>query len=183
MTLIRSLKANMTREEAIRQFRAGGWLGLWRHALSGPLRLTADFYIPFRLFQVEIFNNGKRELRILGLDIAAGTLDPYHFPELPRPAEVIAIETRNCLSPRLSDEAARELLLGKVRRLIFSLGFFRIRELALHAEPIPGEIYVPYWVGFRDRRGRARISIWDAVRRRPEGAKVRSLVEEWISAR
>jgi hypothetical protein len=183
MTLIRSLKANMTREEAVRQFRASGWLGLWRHALSGPLRVTADFYIPFRLFQVEILNNDKRERRILGLDVAAGTLDPYQFPQLPGPAETVSIETRNCVSPLISDEAARELLLEKVRRLIFSLGFFRIRELGIRAQPIPGEIYVPYWVGFRDRRGRARISVWDAVRRRPEGAKVRSLLEEWISTR
>jgi hypothetical protein len=182
MTLIRSLKPNVTRDEAIRQFAPPGLQGLWRDSISGQLQWTADFYIPFRLFRVEIQNNGNRELRILGLDVASGTLDPYQFAQTPGPAEVVSLETRNCVSPLLRDDTAQELLLAKLRRLIFSLGFFRIRQLRMNAEPIAGDIHVPYWVGFRNRGGLARISVVDAVRRRTEGAKVRHLLETWLSA-
>src|SRR5205823_1644648 len=77
---------------------------------------------------------------------------------------------------------SQEILLGKVRRLIFSTGFFRVRDLRLSAELIPGEIYVPYWVGFCGRGMLARFSVLDAVRRKPEGAKVRHMLQNWLTS-
>ena len=50
-----------------------------RSLRSGPLRSVADFYIPFRVFEVEINNAGKKDRRILGLDSVTGSLDPYYF--------------------------------------------------------------------------------------------------------
>jgi hypothetical protein len=47
---------------------------------------------------------------------------------------------------------------------------------------VAGEIYVPYWVGFRGRGSRARLAVIDAVRRKPEGAKVRQLLRTWLTS-
>ena len=64
--------------------------------------------------------------------------------------------------------------------MVFTQGFFRVRDLKIEATPVSGEICVPYWVCFRGSGDRAYLAILDAVRRRPEGAKVRRLVEEWL---
>jgi len=75
MTRIQSLRPNVTREEAVQQF-SGGAHGRLREVWSGPVRSVADFYIPFRIFEVEISNGGKKDRRILGLDAVTGSLDP-----------------------------------------------------------------------------------------------------------
>src|SRR5215467_12794053 len=129
MTSIRVLRPNVTREEAQRQF-SGGLSGQLRNALSGPLRSVADFYIPFRVFEVEINNSGKKDRRILGLDAVTGTLDPYFFEHLPTAAEVEEIETRNHVTANLDPVEARQIVTTKIQRLLFTKGFFRIRNLA-----------------------------------------------------
>jgi len=181
MARIRSLRPNVTREEAIERFSSGLAAHL-REKVFGPLRSVADFYIPFQLFQLEILNRGKRERRIFGLDAVNGSLDLYQFEQLPGPREVIHLETRNCVQALLEDAHARELIVAKVRRLVFSTGFFRVRDLRISAEPIPGEIHIPYWIGFRGRGVHARIAVMDAVRRQIEGAKVRQLLQGWLTS-
>jgi hypothetical protein len=182
MARIRSLKPNVTRDEATEQFSRDRILGPLRNAAFGPLRSVAEFYIPFHLFQVEVVNRGRRDLRIFGLDAVNGSLDLYHFEQLPGPEDVTCLETRNCVPAVLDDALGKELIVAKVRRLLFSTGFFRIRDLCISAEPIPGEIHIPYWVGFRGHGVRARCAVLDAVRRRPEGAKVRRLLENWLTS-
>jgi len=180
MARIRSLRANVTREEATEQFSSG--LGdILRTTAFGPLKSVADFYIPFRLFQVEIFNRGKRDQRVFGLDAVNGSLDLYHFEQLPDEREVIYLETRNCSEPLLDEAEAKKIVAAKVQRLLFSTGFFRVRNLRISAEPVAGEIYIPYWVGFRGRGARARFAVMDAVRRKMEGAKVRHLLQAWLT--
>ncbi len=181
MARIRSLKPNVTREEAIQLFSPREPAGLFFRVASGPLRSVADFYIPFRLFQVEILNHGKRDQRVLGLDAVSGSLDLYGFEQLPGAEDVIGVETRNCPEPLLDDAQAAELTVGKLRRVLFSGGFFRIRDLHITAEPVPAELYIPYWVGFRGNGVRAHFAVMDAVRRRPEGAKVRHLLQNWLT--
>jgi hypothetical protein len=181
MARIRSLKANVTREEATEQF-SSGMLDFLRETTFGPLRSVADFYIPFRLFQIEIRNGGKRDLRVFGLDAVNGSLDLYHFEQLPGEREVTHLETRNCSDVLLGEAEANRIVIAKVQRLLFSTGFFRIRNLHITAEPVAGEICVPYWVGFRGRGIRARMAVIDAVRRRPEGAKVRHLLRAWLTS-
>ncbi len=82
MARIRSLRPNVTREEATEHF-SSGLFDFLRETTFGPLHSVADFYIPFRLFQVEILNGGKRDQRIFGLDAVNGSLDLYHFEQLP----------------------------------------------------------------------------------------------------
>ncbi len=181
MARIRSLRPNVTREEATEHF-SSGMFDFLRESTFGPLRSVADFYIPFQLFQIEIVNSGKRESRILGLDAVNGSLDLYTFEQLPSEREVFYLETRNCTEPLLGETEAINLVTTKVQRLLFSTGFFRVRNLQINAEPVAGEIYIPYWVGFRGRGVRARLAVIDAVRRKPEGAKVRQLLRTWLTS-
>lgn len=181
MARIRSLRPNVTREEAMEQF-SSGMFDFLRETAFGPLRSVADFYIPFQLFQIEILNGGKRDLRMFGLDAVNGSLDLYHFAQLPGQRELFYLETRNCTEPLLGEAEAQRIVIAKVQRLLFSTGFFRVRNLQINAEPVAGEVYVPYWVGFRGRGVRARLALIDAVRRRPEGAKVRHLLRTWLTS-
>ena len=182
MSRIRSLKSNVSREDAVKQFSSGGPLDLLRGLVLGPLRSVADVYIPFRLFQVNLTNAGNQERYFLALDAVDGNLDLYHFDQIPSSSEVTVLETRNCPTAELDDTIALKLVIEKFRRVLFSRGFFRLRDLQISAVPLPGEIHVPYWIGFRGHGNRAHLEVIDAVRRRYEGAKVRKLLENWLAS-
>ncbi|HEY1264472.1 MAG TPA: hypothetical protein VGF06_13180, partial [Terriglobales bacterium] len=104
------------------------------------------------------------------------------FEQLPASDEIICLETRNTLAPSLDPEGAKRLIVTKVQRVLFTTGFFRMRKLQISAEALPGEICVPYWVGFRGRGRLARLSVLDAVRRSVEGARVKFLLENWLAS-
>jgi|ERR1035438_6028997 hypothetical protein len=176
---IRSLKPNVCREEALQHF-TGGVRGLASNLFRGRPRSMADLYIPYRLFHVKVRNRGREESWIYALDAVESTLDLFEFPELPDEQKVVTLETRNAIPGRLTAEHMLEPLMGKVRRLVFSRGFVRLRGLQIETMAVPGELYVPYWVCFRGTEQAAKLEILDAVRRRPEGAKARGLVEGWI---
>lgn len=179
MTEIRSLKPNVTREEAVRHFSEGLANGAlaW---LRGPVRSLAELYIPFRLFEVKISSAGREQAQTFALDAVRGVLDLYQLPAPADRENVIILDTRNVIPTGLGATAAAERLQEKVRRMVFARGFFRVRGLKIEAIPVPGEICVPYWVCFRGTDERVHLAVMDAVRRRPEGAKVRRLVEEWL---
>jgi hypothetical protein len=181
MPQIRSLKPNVTREEAIRQFTPPGPFSVIHRTVFGPLRSVAELYVPFRFFRVLIKNRGITEEKLVALDAVSGTLDLYRFEHVPAELEMVSLETRNCPSAALSDEEAAELVIAKLRRLLYTRGFFRVRDLQITATPLAVEIHVPYWIGFRGAGAYARLSVIDAVRRRFEGAKVRRLVETWLT--
>lgn len=182
MTRIRTLKPNVTREEAILQFSSSGFARLFRDVAFGNLRSVAELYLPFRLFRVQITNRGISEERMVALDAVAGTLDLFQFDHAPTEAETAFTETRNCANAELGDTYAVELLVAKLRRILYSRGFFRMRDLHIAATPIDQELYIPYWLGFRGSDGYVRIAVIDAVRRRFEGAKVRRLVKAWLTS-
>jgi hypothetical protein len=181
MPLIRSLRPNVSREQAIRAFSQGAW-GIIQSSMSGPLRSVAEFYVPFQLYQAEICNGGKHENRFFGLDAVTGSLDLYRFERVPTDREIICCESRNCIQSRLEEAQAAELLRAKLQRMLFNSGFFRIRNLEIRVEPFEGEIHVPYWVGFRGQKRYASFIVMDAVRRRVEGAKVRQMFEAWLTS-
>ena len=178
-THIRSLKPNVTREEAIRHFTNGVLNGAVE-LIRGPVRSLAEFYIPYRLFQVTIRSGGREQSETFAMDAVRGVLDLYQLPALAAYDEFLTLQTRNVLPAELDAAQAEERLIAKVRRMVFTQGFFRVRDLKIEATPISGEICIPYWVCFRGSGERAHLAILDAVRRRPEGAKVRRLVEEWL---
>jgi hypothetical protein len=179
MPTIHTLRPNVTREEAIQHFSYGlpGWL---RRTALGPLRLLADVYIPFHLFRIDISNSGRAETQILGVEAVTGSLDPYQFERIPDSATVVLIDTHNSLAPRLNEKQAAQLSIDKTRRVLFSRGFFRMRNLNITATWISEILYIPYWVGFQGSNSRVRLSVIDAIRRRLEGIKVRRLLQDWL---
>jgi hypothetical protein len=181
MPVIRSVKPNVTRDEAIRQFWGRGLSGALRRLALGHLHSVAELYIPFRLFRVQITNDSVSEEKLVALDAVNGSLDLFQFDRIPDGTETISVETRNCPAAVVTDSVLTERITAKLRRVLYSRGFFKMRDLQLHAIPLPDELHIPYWIGFRGSDDRVRISVIDAVRRRPEGAKVRRLVEEWLA--
>jgi hypothetical protein len=178
---IRCLKANVTREDAIERFR-GGLVGLFRRAHGGGLRSVAEAYVPFRLYEVEILNGSRRQRAWFALDSVDGSLDLYRFDGPPEERQTIEIDTCNRPEAGLEDARAVALLEDKVRRAVFQSGFFRIRDLRLTVQGPPVELNVPYWLGFYGSGERVRLRVLDAVRRRFEGAKARTLFEAWLAA-
>jgi hypothetical protein len=67
-------------------------------------------------------------------------------------------------------------------RVIFQQGFFKLRALKVEIERVPGEFYLPYWLGFYGGNGTVRCRVMDAVRRRIEGAKASAFFEQWLAA-
>jgi hypothetical protein len=169
----------VTREEAIRHFSEGVVNGV-AQLIRGPVRSLAELYIPYRLFQVIIRSAGREQNQTFALDAVRGALDLYRLPALTDNGQFMTLETRNALPSGLDESQAAARLIEKVRRMVFTRGFFRVRDLKIEAIPIPGEICVPYWVCFRGSQDDVHLAVLDAVRRRPEGAKVRRLVEEWL---
>ena len=176
--MVRSLRANVTRDEALRHF-TGGARGLAAAVLRGRARSMAELYIPLRLFRVKIRNGGSEDNRIYALDAAEGTLDLFEFLEMPGERQLLTVESRNALASLLSAEQARERLMEKVQRVVFSRGFMRLRDFQVDAA-LADEFHVPYWVCFRGTGQSAKLEIMDAVRRRLEGGKMRQLVERWL---
>lgn len=176
MSAIRSLKRNVTKEEALRQM--GG--SLWRNLRFGRLQAIADVYVPFRVYQVSIENRGRRETRHVALEAVNGMLDLYALDGLPEEIELVDIETRNCPRGGLDDDHGCEIVIESVRRTLFTNGFFRLRDLRISAQPLELEIHVPYWVGFFGSRERLNVVVLDAVRRRIEGGKATKLIEGWL---
>jgi hypothetical protein len=181
MATIRSLKPKVTREEAIEQFSPGGLRGLLGYLGKGPLRSVATVYVPFCLYRVEVVNGPRRQSLLLAVDAVCGWLDPYRFDKLPEESEQIEIETRNRPEAVLDARRAGEVLTEKVRRLVYSSGFFRISDLSICPEYVPLDLYIPYWVGFFGREEHVRLNVIDAVRGRQEGAKAREFFYLWLS--
>jgi len=177
---IRSLRPNVTQQEAIQHF-CGGMSGWLRRAALGPLRFLADVYIPFDLFQVDIKHSGRVDSHLLAVDAVNGLLDPFEFNALPSSTELAMRRTRNNLEPKLNEARIAQLSIDKARRLLFSRGFFRVRDLKITASRVAETFYVPYWVGFLGANDEPHLAVMDATRRRFEGAKVRRLLEEWLN--
>jgi hypothetical protein len=182
VTSIRTLKPNVTQEEAIRGFRSGVFSGVYWRIRSGPLQRIADAYVPFWVYRVRYEIGRARKTRFFALDAVHGALDLFEFPRVPSDDELVTIETRNQLAPRLQQDAAEELLKTKVLRVLFQQGFFKLRALKVEIERVPLELHLPYWLAFYGSDKSAKCRVMDAVRRRIEGAKASSFFEEWLAA-
>jgi hypothetical protein len=183
MTRVHSLRPNVSRADAAALLKQRGVSGLLTRIARGPLRRLAPLYVPFRVYAVTIRNGHREDVQFFAVDAVTGALDLYRFSELPERDELLIVETRNCMDAALDETDTRQGVIDKVRRVLYQTGFFRLRSLSIDAQlaPLP-DVYVPYWVGFFGGRERARLAVVDAVRRRPEGARVRGLVQRWLLA-
>jgi len=179
---IRTLKPNVTQEEAVRTFSTLGLSSLYWRMRSGPLQKIAGAYVPFRLYRVRYQLGRTPHDRLFALDAVDGSLDLFEFPRIPDDRELLFIDGRNRLTPALAEERALELLREKVLRIVFQQGFLKLRRLQLEITREPCEIYLPYWLGFYGGGETARCRVMDAVRRRIEGAKASAFFEQWLAA-
>lgn len=180
--VIRSLKPNVTKDEALLTFRAPGPSSLFWRLRTGPLQQIAEVYVPFRLYRARYAMNKEEIQRIFAMDAVDGSLDLFEFRTAPGEDELAAVETRNCLAAKLNEEAATQILRDKVLRIVFQQGFFKLRDASLEIEALPGEVHLPYWLGFYGANDELRCRVMDAVRRRLEGAKASAFFEQWLAA-
>jgi hypothetical protein len=181
-TAIRCLRANVTREEAVRIFRAPGPSRLYWKWRGGRLERIADVYVPFHLYRVRYQAAGGARAHLFGMDAVDGSLDLFEFPEPPGEGETVVITTRNHPASLLTERRGEELLREKVLRLIFQQGFFKVLCPRIDLVRLPGEIYVPYWLGFYGTGENLRCRAMDAVRRQVEGARASAFFEQWLAA-
>ena len=181
MEAVDILRPNVSLKEAKALLSTDGFRGWFRHLRLGHLRWVAQVYVPFDVFTLEIFRNGMVESGAIALDAVNGTLDPYSFEHPPTETDCITVETRNVLPHLMLAQASQKNAEQHVRRLLYQRGFFRISNLEIKATRMPLGIYVPYWVGFYGRDAQVRLEVVDAVRRRLEGAKVRTLMQQWLT--
>ena len=180
-TSIQTLKPSVSQDEALRKFAAAGLGALYRRFRIGPLRRLAAVYVPFSLYRVRYQLGRTPCTRFFAMDAVDGSLDLFEFPGVPAGAQLVQLETRNVLRPALSGLRAEELLAGKVQRVVFQQGFFKLREFKLNCTRESMDLYLPYWLAFYGE-DTARCRVMDAVRRRIEGAKASAFFEEWLAA-
>jgi hypothetical protein len=121
------------------------------------------------------------QTRFFAIDAVDGSLDLFEFPSVPKDDQLLAVETRNCVRPSLTDARAEGLLREKVLRVIFQQGFFKLREPKLKVAREALDLHLPYWLAFYGKEA-LRCRVMDAVRRRIEGAKASAFFEEWLAA-
>jgi hypothetical protein len=171
-----ALQNKTSHELALRKLDGSG-VSRW---LRGPLRGVAEIYIPYRLYKVTLSDRGVQSSRYYALDAAAGTLDPYEFHTPPEEETLVEVQTRNVHPAKLDENASRSLALEKVRRLLFSRGFFRIVNPQITAELVKPEFHIPYWVGFYGSEQNVKVAVLDGIRQTVEGSKARRIVEAWL---
>ena len=167
-------------EAALRRFTTIGGLEIARRWLTGPFHGIAGIYIPYRLYKVTLDDRRIRSARFYAIDAAVGTLDPYEFAKPPQPDAWVSVETRNFHPIRLNQDQTKRLVVEKVRRVLYSRGFFRLANPAISADLLEPEFYLPYWAGFYGNEQNVRITVLNAVRQSVEGSKVRRLVKTWL---
>lgn len=177
---IHSLQRRMEYDAALRKLNNTEGLGIVHRWLTGTLRGIAEVYIPYRLYKVTSHDNGAATIRYYAVDAAAGTLDPYEFVTAPEADAWTEVDTRNLHPVQLNQNQTQTLVVEKVRRLLYSRGFFRIANPTISAELTEPEFYVPYWAGFYGDEHNLSVTVLDAVRQTVEGNKLRRLVKTWL---
>jgi hypothetical protein len=175
-----SLQSAVDRELAMRSFAPAGPLGMFRRWRTGKLLGISDIYLPYRLYRVNVEDVRLRNTRFLAVDAISGALDPYEFAEPSLPGLSIEVETRNCLPVRLVETETHALVLEKIRRMLFSGGFFRLAKPVITAEMMGTAFYIPYWAGFYGGPQDVSVQVLNAVRGTIEGSKVSGLVKAWL---
>jgi len=97
---------------------------------SGPLRKIAPAYVPFRLYRVRYELGRTLHTRLFALDAVDGSLDLFEFPRVPDDRELLSLDSRNRLTPALSEGRAVELLRERSCASFFSKAFSSFASLA-----------------------------------------------------
>jgi hypothetical protein len=181
MGSISSLKRNVSKEDAVRQFTSPGFGTLYWRICNGPLQRIAEVYVPFFLYRVRYDIGGATRTRVFAIDAVYGSLDLFEFPRVPEERQLCTVETRNHLRSSLSPARAEELLRDKVMRVVFQQGFFKVRKPNVELARQSIDVHLPYWLALYGTEV-VRCRVMDAVRRRIEGAKASAFFEDWLAA-
>lgn len=166
--------------DALRKLGTADGLGLLRRWLSGSLCGIAEIYLPYRLYKVMLDDRRIQSVRYYAVDATTGTLDPYEFATAPGEDAWIELETRNFHPVRLGESETRKIIVEKVRRLLYSRGFFRLANPNITADLVTPEFYIPYWAGFYGGEQNLSATVLNAVRQTVEGSKMRRAVQTWL---
>ena len=177
MADIQTLRPTLSEDAARRMLAPQGIKGLLMRWSRGDLRALAPVYIPFRLYSVSIDDRGAKASRYYAVDAASGLLDPYEFSA---PPDLEITDTRNAIAAIVPEDATRARAIEKLRRKLYSAGFFRLRNPSLTAELKLELFHVPYCAGFFGDDQQLNITVLDAVRHSIEGAKVRRVIHDWL---
>ena len=157
--LLRCLAPAVTRDEAEAML-----VRRW----GARLRSIAQMWIPYYVYVIE---GGS----MFAIDAVDGSLD------------LLSIESRgegrriaHALPVTLPGARADELFAGKLQRMIYQRGFFRVKGALPRSASQDEMLYVPYWAGFYGKDEVERVRVVDAVRRTVEGAKLSQLVLSWL---
>lgn len=164
------------RAEAVARLRGHGPSAWYRAWLRGPLCATFALQVPYRLFEVRVWNAGRLRRDWLAVDAASGLLDLYRFEGPPAPDQLQRDGHAGVAPEALAPERLRAVLEERVRRQVYAAGFFRLRGLRIEVDDAHRVLYVPYWVGVHRKRGRVHLEVLDALRRSREGARLRHVL-------
>jgi hypothetical protein len=178
---IRSLRHQTDPAIAFLRLAPRGITGIIQRRWTGPLRGVSEVFVPYRLYAVTFADRGLQRVHYYAMDAASGTLDPYEFDAVPESSAWIEFESRNCFPVRIEETETRRLATEKVRRRLFSRGFFRVAYPRLTAELVQPEFYLPYWVGFYGDDGNLTLKVMNGVRQTMEGAKICHLLRAWLA--
>jgi hypothetical protein len=181
-TSIVALRANVTQEDAVREFSSRRLSSMYWRMTAGRLQRIAEAYVPYQFYEVSYVMARAPLKRLFAMDVVDGSLDLFEFPQLPSPQQLVTTETRNCVESSLPTGAADKLLREKALRVVFQQGFFKVRETSLKFVRLPDIVHLPYWLGFYSSGAIVRCRVMDAVRRRIEGAKASAFFEQWLAA-
>ncbi|HZF39590.1 MAG TPA: hypothetical protein VE715_12250 [Blastocatellia bacterium] len=172
--IIISIKSNISRERAVAKF-----CERFNELRYGRLRIVADFYIPYRFFQMSRRDGRSSTSAFLAADAVTGKLDMIQFNRLPEKGRRMTVDTAMVAEERVNEEEAYRLIRESMTRSIFMKGFFKLSRVNVEIE-LATSLHIPYWIGVYERDGRARIEIVNALQGRLEGAKLREVVAEWF---
>jgi hypothetical protein len=174
--LISVIKPRIDRGKAASKLR-----GRLKEIRIGRLVSVIDFYVPFRIYSVDMTNAGRSTRGVFGIDAATGELDLFCFDALPSEDEKHQVETKRFAPVSIEEARAGGMLEERLKREVYLKGFFRVSGLKI--EPRPVEIlFIPYWVGLYERAGRFHIDAVNALNGSLEGGKLRGLVAEWFQS-
>src|SRR3984957_9150944 len=105
-TSIVALRANVTREDAVREFSSRGLSSMYWRMTAGRLQRIAEAYVPYQFYEVSYVMTRAPQKRLFAMDVVDGSLDLFEFPQLPSPQQLVTTETRNRVESSLATGAA-----------------------------------------------------------------------------
>jgi hypothetical protein len=169
------------RDDARTRLQGRGMAAWYRRWRRGPLRDVRELLVPYRLFEVEVTNAGRRRTGWLAVDAVSGRLDPYTF-EAPPAAAAFPLRSGAAAVPEVVDAARlREAAAEHTRRRVFTAGFFQVRNLSIDVGDTGVVLYLPYWAGIHGHGRGAWVEVLGGLRGTREGAKLRDVLAPWLA--